>query len=49
MFFVKLEGLGPYSKGYAKENNKTIHVIRGCTTRGLIEKENQSKGQEMLK
>jgi len=49
MFFGKLEGLGPYSKGYAKEDNKTIHVIRGCTTRGLIEKENQSKGQEMLK
>ena len=48
MFFGKLEGLGPFSKAYSKEGRKTIRVIRGLTTRKLIESENKSKGQVSL-
>ncbi len=48
MFFAKLEGLGPFTKGFSKENNKTIRVIRGLTTRKIVEKENIEKGQSVL-
>ena len=48
MFFAKLEGLGPYSKGYDKEGRKTIRVIRGATTKHRIAIENKDRGQESI-
>ena len=48
MFFAKMEGLGPYSKGYTKEGKKTIRVIRGATTKKKIAIENKERGQESI-
>jgi putative DNA primase/helicase len=48
MFFAKLEGLGPYSKGYAKILGKSTRVIRGATTKELIKEENRQAGQKVL-
>lgn len=48
VFFAKLEGLGPFNKGYSKEGKKTTRVIRGATTRSLIAAEKKAQGQEQL-
>ena len=48
MFFAKLEGLGPFSKGFEKRGGKTVRVIRGCSTNKIIKKENENAGQKVL-
>jgi len=48
MFFAKLEGLGPFSKGYHKIGGKTVRVIRGASTKKIIKKENEKAGQNVL-
>ncbi len=48
MFFAKMEGLGPYTKGYAKIGGKSTRVFRGATTNTLIKQEKIKEGQNVL-
>jgi putative DNA primase/helicase len=48
VFFAKLEGLGPFTKGFDRVENKTFRVVKGATTRKIIEIENKEKGNQTL-
>lgn len=48
LFFAKLEGLGPFAKGYQKIGGKTVRVVRGCTTKKIIKTENDKAGQTTI-
>jgi putative DNA primase/helicase len=48
LFFAKFEGYGPFTKGFAKIENKSTRVVRGATTRTIIKIEKEKEGQKQL-